>query len=137
MVGCAGCGRSRAHAGALGARDGTVRFDAGAGEASRVSIAGGGLDVSLRALDSALAGEMPTEIKLDAEGAEPEALEGARATIARARPRLAICVYHRADHLWSIASWITALGAGYALHLRPHAHAGFDAVAYGIPSGRG
>ncbi len=118
---------------ALGARDGTVRFDAGDGEASRVSADARALEVPLRALDSALAGESPTEIKLDIEGAEPEALEGARATIVRLRPRLAICVYHRTEHLWSIPAWIAALGAGYALHLRPHAHAGFDAVAYGIP----
>jgi FkbM family methyltransferase len=118
---------------ALGAHDGVVRFDVGGGEGSRVLTAGG-IEVLLRALDSALAGGVPTEIKLDIEGAEPEALEGARATITQARPRLAICVYHRCEHLWSIASWIAALGAGYSLHLRPHAHAGFDAVAYAIAS---
>ncbi len=122
---------------ALGASDGVAWFDAGAGEASSVSRTRASLEVPLRALDSALQGEAPTEIKLDIEGAEPEALEGARRTILRARPRLAICVYHRADHLWSIPSWIGSLGAGYALHLRPHAHAGFDAVAYGIPAAGG
>lgn len=86
----------------------------------------------LRALDSALQGAAPTEIKLDIEPAEPESLEGARETLLRERPRLAVCVYHRFEHLWSIPSWIASLGAGYALHLRPHAHAGFDAVAYGM-----
>ncbi|MDA1080056.1 MAG: FkbM family methyltransferase [Gemmatimonadetes bacterium] len=117
---------------ALGAEDGTVRFDSGAGEASRISGEGSGPTVALRALDSALARGTPTEIKLDIEGSEQEALEGARETIGLARPRLATCVYHRPEHLWSIPAWISGLGMGYTLHLRPHAHAGFDVVAYAI-----
>ncbi len=122
---------------ALGRHDGTIRFETGAGEASRVAHGSGGRNVQLCALDSVLRDEWPTEIKLDIEGAEPDALEGARQTILRATPRLAVCVYHRTDHLWSIASWIDALDAGYTLHLRPHAHSGFDTVTYAIPADRG
>ncbi|MBI2408740.1 MAG: FkbM family methyltransferase [Gemmatimonadetes bacterium] len=118
---------------ALGRRDGTVQFEAGAGEASRVASGGLGQTVRLCTIDSVLQDERPTEIKLDIEGAELDALEGARRTILRAKPRLAICAYHRADHLWSIAAWIEALQAGYTLHLRPHAHSEFDTVMYALP----
>ena len=81
----------------------------------------------------------PTDLKRDIEGAEPEALDGARALILRARPRLAVCAYHRCDHLWSIAEWISALDAGYSLHLRisasrtPDADAGY--VRTTVPAG--
>jgi FkbM family methyltransferase len=117
---------------ALGAHMGTAQFAAGGAEASALG-AGGSIEVAVCALDAVLGTARPTEMKFDIEGAEADALEGARQLIVRARPRLAVCVYHRCDHLWSVAQWIDALGAGYALHLRPHAHAGFDAVAYALP----
>jgi FkbM family methyltransferase len=119
---------------ALGARMGTARFAAGSGEASALGAGGtsASIDVAVCALDAVIGTASPTEVKLDIEGAEPEALDGARAMILRAHPRLAVCVYHRCDHLWSIPEWISGLDAGYSLHLRAHAHSGFDAVAYGL-----
>ena len=37
-------------------------------------------------------------IKMDIEGAEVDALEGARGTIARFGPRMSLSIYHRPDH---------------------------------------
>jgi hypothetical protein len=85
------------------------------------------------ALDDALPVESPTYVKLDIEGAEPAALQGARRLLTRARPRLAVCVYHEPDHLWSLPLWVDALGLDYDLHLRAHRYNGFDVVLYAIP----
>jgi FkbM family methyltransferase len=116
---------------ALGARMGTAQFAAGTMETSAIS-AGGSIDVAVCALDAIIGAASPTELKLDVDGAELDALDGARALILRAKPRLAVCAYHRCEHLWGIADWIGALGAGYSLHMRAHAHSGFDAVSYGL-----
>ena len=52
-------------------------------------------------------------IKMDIEGAEPNALRGAEQTLRRFRPRLAIAAYHDFDHLWQLAADIDDLGLGY------------------------
>jgi FkbM family methyltransferase len=114
---------------ALGARMGTAQFTVAVNDSGS---AGPTVDVAVCALDSVIGGAAPTEIKLDVGGAELDALDGARVLILRARPRLAVCAYHRCDHLWCVADSIGGLDAGYAVHLRAHAHSGFDAVVYGV-----
>ncbi len=45
-------------------------------------------------------------IKIDIEGAEIEALKGAKKTIEKFKPDLAICIYHKVSHMWEIPLWI-------------------------------
>ena len=111
---------------------GLRRFSADAGEASSLSD-GGDTTVQCVALDDALPTFQATDIKMDIEGAEPEAMRGATRMISRCRPRLALCVYHRPDHLWSLSAAVEALDLDYAFLLRAHAHAGFDMVMYAVP----
>lgn len=56
-------------------------------------------------------------IKMDIEGAEPDALIGAEKTIRKHRPQLAISVYHDLRHFASIPRWIADLNLGYRLYL--------------------
>jgi FkbM family methyltransferase len=110
-----------------------LRFEAGLGEASRLAT-GGGTVVQAVAIDDVLPAFHATDLKMDIEGAEPDALVGARRLIERCRPRLAICVYHRPEHLWSISASVAELELDYTFYLRAHAHGGFDVVLYAIPS---
>jgi FkbM family methyltransferase len=55
-------------------------------------------------LDYALGNFSPTFIKMDIEGAEYEALLGAKMTIHKFKPDLAICVYHFLSDLYSNTS---------------------------------
>jgi FkbM family methyltransferase len=56
-------------------------------------------------------------IKLDIEGAEVNALEGAANTLRRHRPRLAIAAYHRNDDLTRIPVTLRQMGVNYRFHL--------------------
>jgi FkbM family methyltransferase len=81
---------------------------------------GDGQDVETQTIDdfvSANSVKRVDFIKMDIEGAEPEALIGAERTIRKHRPKLAISVYHDVRHFASIPLWIAGLDLGYRLYL--------------------
>jgi FkbM family methyltransferase len=123
---------------AVGAAPGTLYIDTGGTAASATSADArpGTVAVDCVRLDDLLAGEHPTFLKMDIEGAEPEALAGAAATIATYRPVLAVCVYHVQDHLWQLPLQMHAHHAGYRLYLRPYNEEGWDLVCYAVPPDR-
>jgi hypothetical protein len=83
-----------------------------------------------------LEGTKPTYLKMDIEGAEPDALRGAARTIDTHRPILAVSAYHKQDHLWSIPSLLLDLHSDYQLYIRPHNEECWDTVCYAVPSSR-
>jgi FkbM family methyltransferase len=119
---------------ATGAQSGTVRFSATGALGSRMDA--GEVKVDLVTLDDSLKADSPTFIKMDIEGAETSALEGARKLIARTAPVLAICTYHVQDHLWKIPELIHQLQPDYRIYLRPHIQQVEDLVTYAVPAGR-
>jgi FkbM family methyltransferase len=56
-------------------------------------------------------------IKMDIEGAEPIALEGAIETIRKFRPKLAIAIYHSMDDFVAIPNWILNLNLDYEIFI--------------------
>ena len=56
-------------------------------------------------------------IKLDIEGSEMPALQGAVESLRKFRPKLAISIYHRPNDFFEIAKYIHGLGLGYKLYL--------------------
>ena len=77
-----------------------------------------------------------TFIKMDIEGAELDALEGASDIIKNNSPVLAVSVYHQIDHLWRILSLINDIKDDYAFFFRPHAAGGWDYILYAVPQNR-
>jgi FkbM family methyltransferase len=120
---------------ALGARHETVRF-AATGLASAGISSTGTLEVDSVPLDEILGDTRPTFIKMDIEGAEMDALMGARRSIEKALPALATCVYHQPDHLWRIPLLIQSFSDEYRFFLRPHNEEGWDLVCYAVPMSR-
>ncbi len=109
-----------------------ARFAAGAGMASH-EAADGNAVIQCVALDDALSGFRPTLVKMDIEGGEPDALEGAHRMIAAERPALAIALYHEPQHLWEIPRQIAGWDLGYRLEIRGHGHGSYDTVLYALP----
>jgi len=119
---------------AIGAANGKARFAATGTAGSGVDRAGT-FEVDIAAIDD-LAAAPPTLIKMDVEGAELDALDGARRTISVNTPVLAVCVYHTSDHLWRVPLKIAALSDRYTFHLRAHAEHCWDASCYAVPMDR-
>jgi FkbM family methyltransferase len=84
-------------------------------------------------LDDLLKNKTITYIKMDIEGAEIKALQGARDLILSQQPKLAICVYHKISHLWEIPLLIHELLPEHDLYLRHHTRLEYETVCYAIP----
>lgn len=80
-------------------------------------------EIETRALDDVLAGKRITFIKMDIEGAEYEALLGARKLIMENRPRMAISVYHKFEDFVTLADLVLKMHPDYMIAYR---HYGFD-----------
>jgi hypothetical protein len=83
-----------------------------------------------------LKNEAPTFIKMDIEGAEPDALEGARHTFEMHHPAAAICVYHASEHLWRVPLLLQAMCPDSKIYLRRYAEECWELVVYAVPLGR-
>lgn len=106
-----------------------LKFLSGKEMSSRVSQ-DGNIYVQCVALDDVLMDFSPTFIKMDIEGAEYEALIGAENVIKRYSPDLAICVYHKIEHIWEIPYLIKKINPDYKLYLRTHGLYGMETVLY-------
>lgn len=87
--------------------------------------------VAAYALDSVVAqSDKVTFIKLDIEGAELEALEGARMIITESKPTLAICVYHKKQDYIDIPIYIKSLVPEYKMYYRHYSSMNSETVLY-------
>jgi len=108
----------------------TVNFSAG-GSISAITE-DGDYEIEVDALDQMIS-EAVTFIKMDIEGAESSAIEGAREIIHRDLPTMALCVYHYPDDLWKIASQVFSIRADYDLYLRHYTEGVAETVMFFIP----
>jgi len=72
-------------------------------------------------------------IKLDIEGAEQDAIEGAKETIKKYKPVLAVCIYHKAEDWYKIPQKILSIDSEYKVYLRHYMEGIFESVLYFIP----
>lgn len=112
----------------IGSRNETV-YISPMGSGSHVSDYGS-MKTEITSIDSELDGIPATFIKMDVEGAELESLIGARNTITKYRPRLAICVYHKLEDIYEIPAYILSLVPEYKFYLRHYSSCQYETVLY-------
>lgn len=112
-----------------------IKFDAKGSLQSSENL-DGNIEVKCVSLDEKFYENKPTFIKIDAEGAEPEIIDGAIKIIKDYSPVLAVSVYHKFDHLWTLPLKISEITPNYKYFLRPHCKACWDLVLYAIPEDR-
>jgi FkbM family methyltransferase len=101
------------------------------GSRSRVSETGP-FQIEVRPLDDILATPF-TFLKIDIEGEERAALHGAKGSIARHRPRLAISAYHRYDDFWRIPEIVLSVRDDYEIYLRHYTEGVDETVMFFVP----
>ena len=103
------------------------------GSGSRISDSGS-TTVAVDRLDDLLSdGDVPTFIKMDIEGTEMAAIEGASHTIKTHHPRLAICVYHNVGDFWRIPKKILGIRSDYSVYLRHYTESIYETVMFFMP----
>lgn len=123
------------HAG-LHSHGGSLRFR---DDASRGAIFAddGEIEMPVTTIDDVVGDRRLTFVKMNIEGAEPDALRGGQNAIRKWQPKLAISVYHRASDLWRIPQQVAELNPGYELYLRQHDGGIIETVLYALPPSRG
>lgn len=119
-------------------RAGTAFFGSGGKECSRIIIPsesetdGSGLEncIETVSLDDFLEGERITFIKMDIEGAELDALQGAAEIIETQKPKLAISVYHKPEDIVEIPKLILGIRPDYKLYIRHYSLLSNETVLY-------
>ena len=98
---------------------------------SRLDKAGGNLEeVKVDTIDNILQGEKATFIKMDIEGAELDALKGAKYTLSKYKPKLAISLYHKNEDIYEIPLWLHETIPEYKFYLRHYSNKQWDLVLY-------
>lgn len=109
----------------------TLLFEKKAGRNSRLSDRG--TAQSFDAVDDLIKDEV-TLIKMDIEGAESKALDGASALIKKYRPKLYVCAYHRKNDMFVLPMKIKSLYSGYKIYFRQHPYIpAWESNFYAVP----
>lgn len=105
----------------------TLKIDV-QGSASAVSE-DGAVTIAVDKLDHVLS-DAPSFIKIDIEGEEIAAIEGAYNTILTHHPRLAISVYHKPGDFWKIPKLILSIRDDYDVYMRHYTECIYETVMF-------
>ena len=108
-----------------------LKFLGKKGDWSRVSERGTEV-VSVDTIDHVCASDKVTFIKMDIEGSELKALQGAADVIRRDKPKLAISIYHKPKDYFEIPFFVKELVPEYRLYIRHHKMSYVDTVLYAV-----
>lgn len=88
--------------------------------------------INCDSLDNVLGDEPVTFIKMDIEGAELNALKGAKNIITKYKPKLAISLYHKPEDIVEIPLYIKSIVPEYKLYIRHYSTTYSETVLYAV-----
>ena len=108
-------------------KDGTISFMSQDGEGSLICEEGTE-KIDICKIDTEASDA--TFIKMDIEGAELKALMGAKETIVKNKPKLAISIYHKPEDIIEIPKYLKTLVPEYKFYLRQYTMSYLECVLY-------
>ncbi len=115
-------------------RPGSTRIVSVYGNDDNLSGQAAGIrEILTNSFDEEFPGEPVTLIKMDVEGAEIEALQGAMKTITKCRPKLIISAYHKRNDLFEIPLLIRRMVPDYKLYFRHFSSNFGETTLFAIP----
>ncbi len=121
----------------VGARSGVSVHFGGSGPGTR--LGSGNQTATTKSIDDLVdSGRVAAidVIKLDVEGSEAAALQGAVASIRRFRPKLQVSVYHRPGDWWTLARLVRQIVPDYRLFMEQHTIHSEETMLYAMPPER-
>jgi len=112
-----------------------INYECGAhgSQSSCINIKNNALNIGKAVrLSDVLRNQKVTFIKMDIEGAEEKALSGAEEIIKTQKPKIAVSVYHKIEHLWEIPLYLKNIVPEYRIFFRHHSPLEYETVCYAI-----
>lgn len=95
----------------------------------------GGMEIPLMSIDEMMEKRQINKldfIKLDVEKCELAVLKGAEKSLRKYKPKLAVCLYHQDEDLWTIPRYLKTLIPEYRLYLDHHTTSAWETVLYAV-----
>lgn len=112
----------------LSNKNGKSRFSPLGSANSHISETGE-VEVKVARLDDIVKDKV-TFIKMDIEGSELDALNGAQRILKEDSPKLAISIYHKLEDVWEIPLFIKKINPQYKMFIRHHGMSDLDKTLY-------
>lgn len=113
-------------------KQGTLFFDPNNGSACSISTSGS-TKIEVVTIDEVIQDKI-SFIKMDLEGWELKALQGAENHIRENHPKLAISIYHSASDFRKVPEYILSIRNDYKIYLRHYSEGWSETVMYFIPA---
>ncbi len=115
----------------LSNKKGTMSFNENQGSSSKITESGY-KKIKVSRLDDIIDDNV-TFIKMDLEGWEMKALEGAKKHIVESHPKLAIAIYHKPSDFHEIFNFVFNLRSDYKVYIRHYTEGWSETIMYFLP----